>query len=54
MGIVPRKVTTPYANETYPSTVSLETKSQSSAGVEEIGSISLENAVEDKEDRKDG
>lgn len=34
--------------------MSLETKSQSSAGMGEIGSVSLENATEDKEDRKNG
>lgn len=55
MGIIPRKVTAPYANEALPSgLMSLETKIQSSAGVGEIGSVSLENAIEDKEDRKDG
>lgn len=55
MGIIPRKVTAPYANEAlHPVVMSLETKSQSSAGVGEIGSVSLENAIEDKEDRKNG
>lgn len=38
----------------HPVVMSLETKSQSSAGVGEIGSVSLGNAIEDEEDRKDG
>lgn len=38
----------------HPGVMSLETKSQSSAGVGDTESVSLENAIEDKEGRKDG